>query len=105
MRPYINTLPTRALDHTTRALDTRTLAGWTHNKTGNKPGGGRHKTENKEGTERLTTHRPRLTLSHTKTGNKGGQEDWKAKAVAQLLEDEKRKSAAKMGGKPGGFGV
>jgi hypothetical protein len=32
-------------------------------------------------------------------GNKGGQEDWKAKAVAQLLEDEKKKSAAKMGGK------
>jgi len=29
-------------------------------------------------------------------GNKG-QEDWKSKVVAQLLEDEKKKSAAKMG--------
>ena len=32
-------------------------------------------------------------------GNKG-QEDWKAKVVAQLLEEEKKKSAAKMGGLP-----
>jgi hypothetical protein len=31
-------------------------------------------------------------------GNKGG-EDWKSKVVSQLLEDEKKKAAAKMGGK------
>ena len=47
----------------------------------------------------LTPRQHRLAgRTRTKAGNKG-QEDWKSKVVAQLLEDEKKKSAAKMGGK------